>query len=294
MITFLKKINHIRLQRRILDRLKRRKNEFIKYGPNAKAIYVEAKQGNFLVDPIDNYVAKVLLNDGELCQGEIKLASRFLKKDSHCLLLGAHIGSTVIPLAKLCKELIVFEANPDTFKLLSKNLVLNEIYNVKAYNKAVSDENKPLKFLINKDNSGGSKRFPSIKASGYFYDNPKQIKVDGVVLDKFLEKKSFDLIFVDIEGSEYFAFKGMQKIFKQSKVLIAEFIPHHIKNVASASIDDFWSTLEPHFNYLYIPEEKKFFKNSKDILRQLTYMFHNNQSYPNIVFLKTKSFENLR
>ena len=130
----------------------------------------------------------------------------------------------------------------------------------------------------------------SIKASGYFYDSPKQIRVDGVALDNFLENKSFDMIFVDIEGSEYFAFKGMQKIFKRSKVLITEFIPHHIKNVASVSIDDFWSTLEPHFNYLYIPHENKFFKNSKDILRQLTYMFNNNQSYANIVFLKTKVF----
>jgi FkbM family methyltransferase len=275
MLNFLKKINHIRLQRRIAERLKRRKIEFTRFGPYAKAIY---------------YVAKVLLNDGELCKDEIKLASRFLKKDSYCLLLGGHIGSIVIPLAKLCKELTVFEANPDTFKLLSKNLLLNEIYNVKAYNKAASDENKPLKFLISKDNSGGSKRFPSIKASGYFYDNPKQIRVDGVALDNFLENKSFDVIFVDIEGSEYFAFKGMQKIFKRSKALITEFIPHHIKNVASVSIDDFWSTLEPHFNYLYIPQENKFFKNPKDILMQLIYMYNNNQSYANIVFLKTKVF----
>jgi hypothetical protein len=80
MLNFLKKINHIRLQHRIIEKLRRRKNDFTKFGPNAKAIYVQAKQGNFLVDPVDNYVARVLLNDGELCQGEIKLASRFIKK----------------------------------------------------------------------------------------------------------------------------------------------------------------------------------------------------------------------
>lgn len=290
MLNFLKKINHIRLQRRILEKLRRRKNEFTKFGPNAKAIYVEGKQGNFLVDPVDNYVAKVLLNDGELCQSEIKLASRFLKKDSYCLLLGGHIGSIAIPLAKLCKGLTVFEANPESFKLLSKNLLLNEIYNVQPYNKAASNENKPLNFLMSEHNSGGSKRFPAIKASGYFYDKPKRIKVDGVVLDSFLKNKSFELIFVDIEGSEYFAFRGMQKIFKRSRVLITEFIPHHLKNVASASIDDFWSTLEPHFKYLYIPGEKKVFKSSKDILLKLRLMFNTNKSYANIVFSKTKVF----
>jgi hypothetical protein len=91
---------------------------------------------------------------------------------------------------------------------------------------------------------------------------------------------------MDIEGSEYFAFKGMQNIFKRSKVLVTEFIPHHLKNVALASVEDFWSTLEPHFKYLYIPGEEKVFKDSKNILRQLRAMFNNDQSYANIVFLK--------
>ncbi len=130
MLNFLKKINHIRLQRRNLLKLRRREDELIKFGPNAKAIYVHTKQGDFLVDPRDNFVTKKLLNDGEYSQHEIKLASRFLKENSYCLLLGGHIGSLVIPLSKLCKELIVFEANPYSFELLNKNLLLNEINNV--------------------------------------------------------------------------------------------------------------------------------------------------------------------
>jgi FkbM family methyltransferase len=290
MFNFFKKINHIRLKRRNLKKLRSRENELIKFGPNAKAIFVETKQGDFLVDPRDNFVAKKLLHYGEYSQHEIKLASRFLKQDSHCLVLGGHIGSLVVTLAKLCKELTVFEANPDSLKLLNKNLLLNKIYNVKTYNKAVNHENKLLKFLISKDNSGGSKRLPLIKASGYFYDNPKEISVEGVVLDSFLKYKSFDLIFVDIEGSEYFAFKGMQKIFKMSKVLITEFVPHHLKYVSSVSVLDFWSTLEPHFKYLYIPESKKLFEGSRIILRQLTLMFDSDKNYDNIVFLKKPIF----
>ena len=131
---------------------------------------------------------------------------------------------------------------------------------------------------------------PLIKVSGYFYDNPQKIIVDGVILDKFLKHKSYDLIFVDIEGSEYFAFKGMQKIFKNSKVLITEFVPHHLRYVASVSVDNFWATLEPHFKYLYIPESKKIFENSNNIVKQLKLMFNNDKSYDNIVFLKTKVF----
>ena len=290
MFNFFKKINHIRLRRRNLKKLKIRENELIKFGPNAKAIYVKTKQGDFLVDPRDNFVAKKLLNDGEYSQNEVRLASRFLKKKSCCLLLGGHIGSVVVPLAKLCRDVTVFEPNPESFELLNKNLLLNKIYNVRTYSKAANHENKSLNFLISKDNSGGSKRLPVIKASGYFYDNPKKISVDGVILDNFLKHKSFDLIFVDIEGSEYFAFKGMQKIFKQSKVLITEFVPHHLSYVASVSVAEFWATLEPHFKYLYIPESKKIFENSNNIFRQLTLMFNDDKNYDNIVFLKSNIF----
>jgi hypothetical protein len=80
MLNFLKKINHLRLKRRNLQKLRSRENELIKFGPNAKAIFVETKQGDFLVDPRDNFVAKKLLNDGKYSEHEIKLASRFSKK----------------------------------------------------------------------------------------------------------------------------------------------------------------------------------------------------------------------
>lgn len=288
MFNLLRKINRIRLNRRTLKQLDERVKKLIEFGPNAKAIYAKTKQGDFLVDPADNFIAKKLLYSGEYSLKEVKLASQFLKKDSHCLLLGGHIGTLVIPLSKLCKEIIVFEANPKSFELLNKNLQLNNIQNVKTYNKAVNHEQKPIKFLVSKHNSGGSKRLPVIPSTGYLYDKPNEIVVDSVVLDNFIKVKSFDLIFVDIEGSEYFAFKGMQKIFKQSRVLITEFMPHHLKNVASISALDFWMTLSPHFNYLYIPKTRKSFKGSERVIEQLEIMFNANENHDNLVFSKSK------
>ncbi len=289
MFNLLKKINHARLDRRTLKKLNERVKKLNEFGPNARAIYAQTNQGDFLVDPVDNHVARKLLNDGEYGLKEIKLASQFLKKDSNCLVLGGHIGTLVIPLAKLCKNLIVFEANPKSFEFLNKNLRLNNISNVLAYNKAVNHDKNPIKFLISRDNSGGSKRLPVTSGRGYFYDNPDAIMMESVVLDDFMKTKSFDLIFVDIEGSEFFAFKGMQKIFKQSKVLITEFVPHHLKNVSSVSALDFWLTLSPHFNYMYVPKIHKSFKGSKKILEQLEFIFSTNENHDNLVFLKTKN-----
>ena len=115
MFNLLRKINRTRLDRRTLKKLNERIKKVVEFGPNARAIYAQTKQGDFLIDPADNFVAKKLLHDGEYAISEIKLASQFLKKDSNCLLLGGHIGAIVVPLAKLCKELTVFEANPKNF-----------------------------------------------------------------------------------------------------------------------------------------------------------------------------------
>lgn len=289
MFNLLRKINRARIDYRALKKLNQRIKKLTEFGPNARAIYAQTKQGDFLVDPADNFVTKKLLHDGEYGLSEIKLASQFLKKKSNCLVLGGHIGALIIPLAKLCKELTVFEANPRSFDLLSKNIQLNNIANVLAYNKAVNDENKLIKFLVSKHNSGGSKRFPVILDKGYFYDNPEEITIESVVLDQFLNVKSFDLIFVDIEGSEYFAFKGMQKIFKKSKVLITEFVPHHLKNVSSVSVLDFWLTLSPYFNTMFVPKTLKSFTGSENILEQLEFIYSSNQNHDNLIFLKTKN-----
>jgi hypothetical protein len=83
MFNLLRKINHARLDRRTLKKLNERIKKLNEFGPNARAIYAQTNQGDFLVDPADNFVAKKLLNDGEYGLKEIKLASQFLKKDSN-------------------------------------------------------------------------------------------------------------------------------------------------------------------------------------------------------------------
>ncbi len=62
----LRKINHARLDRRTLKKLNERNKKLTEFGPKARAIYAQTNQGDFLVDPADNFVAKKLLNDGDL------------------------------------------------------------------------------------------------------------------------------------------------------------------------------------------------------------------------------------
>jgi FkbM family methyltransferase len=125
----------------------------------------------------------------------------------------------VIPLSGLCKKVVAIEANPTTFGLLEINLRINDVRNCRALNVAASDRKETLQFIINRTNSGGSKRMPVIRDYRYFYDNPETIQVPAVPLDDLFRDEAIDLIVMDIEGSEYFALKGMQTILSRANVL---------------------------------------------------------------------------
>jgi FkbM family methyltransferase len=169
------------------------------------------------------------------------------------LIVGAHIGAIAIPLSQQCGDLTAIEANPDTFQLLETNILLNKANNIKALNVAANDRTESVKFVANRANSGGSKRMPKIKHSMYFYDSPRIVDVPAASLDEFLPLHKFDLVIMDIEGSEYFALKGMQKILQSANALFIEFLPHHLKNVAGVTVTEFLKYISPHFDYLFVP-----------------------------------------
>ena len=89
----------------------------------------------------------------------------------------------------------------------------------------------------------------------YYYDNPEKIIVHAVPLDEYLEDKKFDVIIMNIEGSEYFALKGMTTILGSAKVLAVEFLPHHLKNVAGVTVEQFLSIMPP-YQTLTIPSRE--------------------------------------
>ena len=112
-------------------------------------------------------------------------------------------------------------------------------------------------FVLNRTNSGGSKRMPKVKASMYFADHPDIVTLRAQALDAALPGIDFALVFMDIEGSEYFALKGMQKILSRAQTLFVEFLPHHLRNVSGVSPEEFVTPIEPHFSRLFIPSKNQ-------------------------------------
>ena len=262
----------------------RKSNRFVnRLGKDVKAVIVETKNGVLAVDPADLEVGAKLREKGEYGINEINQVSQFIDNQSSVLIVGAHIGSLAIPIANVCSELIAIEANPNNFNLLQTNVKLNNTSNITIHNIAASDKQENIKFLLNTVNSGGSKRVPINSHYFYTYDNPEVIDIEAHSLDNYLSNKEFDLVLIDIEGSEYFAMQGMPDILANTKTLVVEFLPHHITNVAGVTISDFLGNIPGHLTKLTIPSKNKTYPIDEGIVT-LQQMFESGEGDDGVIF----------
>lgn len=124
-----------------------------------------------------------------------------IKKGDIVVDIGAHVGGYAVLAAKHGADVVAYEAEPQTYALLMKNLKMNNCESVKSYNIAVSSKNGQLIFYAdNKD---------TILNSIYYYphsSSSKEIKVPSVSLHELFVRnklKRIDVLKIDVEGAEY-------------------------------------------------------------------------------------------
>ena len=265
--------------------LKNRKSKRLKkqHKENNSLLTINTKNGTFVVDATDLEVSAKLRNKGEYGIDEINRISKFIDNQSSILIVGAHIGSLAIPIAKMCSEVVAIEANPNNFKLLQTNIEMNNTSNITTHNIAASEREETIQFQLNTVNSGGSKRVPINNHYMYTYDNPEIIDVSAYSLDTYLTNNYFDLVLIDIEGSEYFAMQGMTNILSKTKTLIVEFLPHHIINVAGVKLTSFLENVPKHLTKLTIPSKNCTYSIAEGFV-VLQQMFDSGQGDDGIIF----------
>lgn len=248
---------------------------------------VETRQGVFCVDPEDRFVSKALIERGAYGLDELGNLANFVSPTSRVLMVGTHIGSLFVPLSRRVAEIVGVEANPNTFQRLRLNVLMNQCHNARIFNLAASDTSGSIEFVMNRQNSGASKRMPLVKNDIYFFDNPEITRVPSVRLDELLPHERFDLVFMDIEGSETFAMRGMPNILAQAKAVVSEFYPFMVREVAGATVDDFLAPLAE-FNTLVVPSLRKSV-NREDFRALLGDMFEKNHCDNGVIFLRERT-----
>ena len=159
---------------------------------------------------------------------ETKLIENIINNGDFVIDVGAHIGYYTLFMAKLVGEngkVFAFEPHPLNFKILKKNIELNNYQNVIFENKAVSNKNGKTNLYISKKNSGMHRIHPSKYCE-------EKIPVDLVKLNDYFQQSVLNkicLIKIDAEGSEFEVLKGMSNALKNSQIkILMEFVPEHL------------------------------------------------------------------
>jgi FkbM family methyltransferase len=137
--------------------------------------------------------------------------------------IGANVGAYSLIASRFVGKsgrVIAFEPASKSFLRLMKNISMNGLTNIIPERKAVIDRNTKIDLYISRNqNLGMSSIFHHDLETG------TTESVEAVSLDSYAEKlglSRISLIKIDIEGSEFLALKGMQKILDsmRPKILI--------------------------------------------------------------------------
>jgi FkbM family methyltransferase len=225
-------------------------------------VAVATKNGLLVVDPRDFGVSRSLLSRGSYDWPAIAWLSSLLDRQSRIVVVGAHLGAVLIPLALRSgsRNIIALEPSPSTYRLLEMNLALNGLTDVTVHRMAVGDCSRSIRFTQNPLNSGNSRVSPR-----------GEIIVPMTTLDSLLETDPapIDLLVMDTEGFETHVMRGAVETLARTRFLYVEYAPEQLMEQGS-SPQEFLDLVSRHFDSMYLPGTPPTFFPSRTYMRYLS------------------------
>ncbi len=179
--------------------------------------FINIKGVKVYFNSLDRMLATFLWKFGLLEGYEMNLFQSLLKEGDVMLDIGANMGVySLISSPKIGKsgKVIAFEPDIDNYTIFKKSITANQFKNVMVYPYAVSNKNEKIYFEKNTFNSGNH-QIRKEKTANF------QTSIDAVMLDDFLRnEQKIDIIKIDIQGAEFFAFEGMKELIARFPKLI--------------------------------------------------------------------------
>jgi FkbM family methyltransferase len=129
--------------------------------------------------------------------------------------LGANIGLSVLFFKQLYPnaKITALEADPMIFPYLVRNVHGNGFADVDLINKAAWHENTILQY----HHEGGDGGYVTLTGE------PNRIEVEAVNINELFKEKRYDLVKIDIEGSEEFVLPACQGYLKNVNFIFVEY-----------------------------------------------------------------------
>jgi FkbM family methyltransferase len=146
-------------------------------------------------------------------EAEVESAlSKLITRDTTFVDVGANVGYFTILCSKSARTVYAFEPVPAVFERLSKNIRLNDLGNVRAFQLAVSKERTRLELFESKVSPGHDS---TVKR----FEHDTSIFVEAVSLDDAIDPSARDIVMkVDVEGSEMDVLLGALGLMRSGRV----------------------------------------------------------------------------
>lgn len=192
---------------------------------SSSEVLVEGKFGcSYYLPNLQENIGLDIFVNGVYEETTINHLEKMIPLNGRYLDLGANIGAILIPLCKKRPDInaIAVEAAPWIFKYLEKNILLNKLDKIIYLNNALFDrDDVALDFFSPQDKYGKGSLSP------VFSREP--VKVISKQVDTIIREHNFgkvNAIKADVEGFEYYVFKGAEEILKKEGApdIVFEFV----------------------------------------------------------------------
>ena len=150
--------------------------------------------------------------------------------------IGAHIGRYTIIASKRVAtngKVVAIEASPSNFKILNRNIRLNQLTNIISLNHVVYSKETKIKLYLPGEESGNT--IYNTVISDRARNEDKFVEVNANTLDYLLQSKGIkqeqiNWIKIDVEGAEFEVLKGAANILSNSKDIALLIEIHNLRD----------------------------------------------------------------
>lgn len=189
-------------------------------GNNKVLTYLWNSQVGIIVPSTDDNLTtlNILVGQGTYEDDLTKYFMKNIKPAMTCVDVGCNIGYFSLLMGMKVDiykggKVFCFEANPNLIPIIKSNMNMHYFSHCKVINALIGSNNDEIIFNVNREFSGNS----SINNVGN--QKTEQIKMKTTRLDDYYDEFGIvDYMKIDIEGSEYDAFLGAEKLIKNKRI----------------------------------------------------------------------------